>query len=1229
MSNYSCPLCPREWFSSQKALKLHLSSHTLPGDQPLDDSHPNRRSNRTRILPRPNSFGTNNSSHHTSTNNNPSANQLHPEVLINNQPSEHLASTSEPLISLTATDQHHQHPPDEVSRICSPFSFPDDSTAGALHPHQFPLNSYSLNQTVNFHPSMVHPTLSTLTPHQVLQARLYATADAAGAPKYLVDELLRLISDSTAQYGFTIDNTSYMFPSRRTYFGQLQEISGIPPPEAIPVELESGYTCIVYRHHFLQLFQDHLLSDAFSSIEDLDLPNPQIPFSSEPSGPFAFSSLTSSIWYHSAYHQRSEQLSPSRAILHPLVLYIDKTGVDGIMKSTVEPLVCTSAILSQEQRQDPKNWIVLGYIPNMDNLKSRPGHLHSQWSPPCSTTIRDYHRCLAVLLQPIKALQHKAPILKIRRGDSVRPMHVHCPIVSVLGDNLSQNQLCGRVGNSTESSVRMSRCCLTTASCSDEIPHECNRFPTGLLRRLTSGSLGMQYGNDHPIYLSDNLHAWKQYLSNIPSRAPFSRKALKDFKSLREKVCTAILQKCLGSHVVINAFEGIDFGPNSCIHTATVSDIMHSLESGLIQKLLSVLLDLMPNSQTAVLDEMVEVCFGNNKSGASELFPRISFLRGFSSLTLLSSSERVGQLFVIALLLNTPTGRRAFEKRFAVEFDSNRLKRKGQLKREADQEESEESVETESDNDSSTETPLRSTYTKDEINTILQRLDLTYLVEAANYLPAAHKELMYTVLQTTIATTQKNNLLLESTTAESVFPSNISLDYSNKSIFQGVREKSENQLHPEWPEELIDLTIPPARPRRKLQLSTDRVDADCSISLDMDQFRQLVELILCFHSFLKYGGSLFQEEELLHDRIESYQKSFHSMMEMLKDGIMRGDNSMQFRLQKFVECCHFLQDHLLRGPNVAHSTDTGERGLKRWAKAPARTAQNRSDNVFKQQVARNMHQAYLLRCVHDKHPTPVARDPGTGVTEVSGGNFVFIFRANVAGFFPSTCITKATLPLPLTNFPPAVVDFFKTSIGPWYSERLGEHPDYQLVIRTYTELKLPSSGCTVRCHPMYRKENEWYDYTTVAYAMEDGEQKDYPCRCTCIFTLPDDLPRDLLHCIVPVNDNNATAGNNATAEIFVLVQEVQNQSNHQLRLQSKICSRWTLQHVQCGRTHLHQPKLKCVTHHCLGDPILIIPYNLDNGKGSSLPSLCKQDGSDYEILWVADRREKWPLAFLD
>jgi hypothetical protein len=60
------------------------------------------------------------------------------------------------------------------------------------------------------------------------------------------------------------------------------------------------------------------------------------------------------------------------------------------------------------------------------------------------------------------------------------------------------------------------------------------------------------------------------------------------------------------------------------------------------------------------------------------MYPRLSFQKGFSTLTQLSSSERVGRLFVISLLLQYDgLGEWLFNNRFAVDSDSSRNSRSG------------------------------------------------------------------------------------------------------------------------------------------------------------------------------------------------------------------------------------------------------------------------------------------------------------------------------------------------------------------------------------------------------------------------------------------------------------------------------------------------------------------------------------------------------------------------
>jgi hypothetical protein len=60
---------------------------------------------------------------------------------------------------------------------------------------------------------------------------------------------------------------------------------------------------------------------------------------------------------------------------------------------------------------------------------------------------------------------------------------------------------------------------------------------------------------------------------------------------------------------------------------------------------------------------------------------------------------------------------------------------------------------------------------------------------------------------------------------------------------------------------------------------------------------------------------------------------------------------------------HFLDNMLNLGSAGGFSTQTGERGLKFWAKIFAVTAQKRSDEVFSGQVVSRIHESELLGAI--------------------------------------------------------------------------------------------------------------------------------------------------------------------------------------------------------------------------------------------------------------------------
>ena len=444
--------------------------------------------------------------------------------------------------------------------------------------------------------------------HDRYMGRLYKICDDAGAAKYLCDEFLDAIRDATSN-GF--DLNSALLTRRRSFMPKIQKQLGLQKPESIPVTLESGEKVVVHRFHYLDLLKEHLISPVFAELHNLDLPDPNDPWSVFPANAApTYESPASSDWYREYVKHQDEEIPnlASEWMIHPLTLYIDKTGADGIMKNTLEPLVCTSSLLSQKCRQDCTNYIILGHIPDTDRSsapKRRALKMHT----------RDFHRCLRILLDPLIKLQKECPPIQFRRGKETAWYRGLFPVQTIMGDNLSSNKLCGRVNNNTRGSPRMCRCCLTPYGETDTIPHECKPINPALIQKLSSAALGCDYGSQgqsHPAALSVNLEAWDDFVNGHSTKS--ERDVLRKFLTLRKQISARVLKSVYGCHVVDNALNEVDFGPGGSVESATVSDIMHSVEEGLVKLILQIVLGVMTPKQKEAVDALVEKIFSSANS---------------------------------------------------------------------------------------------------------------------------------------------------------------------------------------------------------------------------------------------------------------------------------------------------------------------------------------------------------------------------------------------------------------------------------------------------------------------------------------------------------------------------------------------------------------------------------------------------------------------------------------
>ena len=217
------------------------------------------------------------------------------------------------------------------------------------------------------------------------------------------------------------------------------------------------------------------------------------------------------------------------------------------------------------------------------------------------SSVRDYHKCLSILLEPlVKAQTEPCPLLNVRLGDHIRRV---CVILlmgrAVLGDEKSNDMQCDRVGSFSRT-LRLSRATFTPSKFASNTSRLFHWIKTSVIERVTRAAMF-----DPSIGASSE---WNKHLGNLRT-GQIKNKHLSSAKR-RTRISTEILKKALGSHAVNNAFFSIDFASEYGIFGHTMADIMHLLEEGIIKYLVSVFLEPLSATVLGELDIYVNKLLG-------------------------------------------------------------------------------------------------------------------------------------------------------------------------------------------------------------------------------------------------------------------------------------------------------------------------------------------------------------------------------------------------------------------------------------------------------------------------------------------------------------------------------------------------------------------------------------------------------------------------------------------
>jgi hypothetical protein len=354
-----------------------------------------------------------------------------------------------------------------------------------------------------------------------------------------------------------------------------------------------------------------------------NLVNSQNPFGKYvPVGP-SDKEVLASYWYSKTYDKYITD--PETQFLLPLEMYLDKTGkTTGMTSYCGEPLIWASVLLSYTIRQDHETWPVQGYINDLEKTSSAKKTLSSGRKGEMGRTLRNYHKVAAAVLQSVVDCQNKGGFDGyVCMGDEVRYMRI-IPIFAFLkGDGKSGDAVVARYGGKN-CKMRVPRLCHTSLDKLDDPLHACPWMVGEHLERLYAGAT---------------------------QRAPTRELE-------RERRCYLQALTDTSTHVCDNAFSKLDFGYNPFgITLATPLDMMHAFESGIMPRVLNCFIASMGTTVRVAVDDLIEDMFKQLRSTIQSEFVRVNFVRGPTSLTLLSSHEWPRITFTFLLVLLSPKGR--------------------------------------------------------------------------------------------------------------------------------------------------------------------------------------------------------------------------------------------------------------------------------------------------------------------------------------------------------------------------------------------------------------------------------------------------------------------------------------------------------------------------------------------------------------------------------------------
>ena len=486
--------------------------------------------------------------------------------------------------------------------------------------------------------------------------KLCQICDKANVPHHIVDDVVDLLRDCKKN---NVNVQPELLKKREHFLKHLSNRFKNPIPQSIIVGLEGfssndlKYSRDIrdsaeinwydFKEQALDLIHDIGIWGNLDNFEGTI--DPKNPFSGQsPRTDGLLDEVVDGAWYKRTYAECKEIAGDEDFMVMGVILYCDKTGTDVNQRAGLEPISFTFTTFNRECRYRSEAWRVLGFVPDLEmkstayKTKQRLGLMGK------GRSCRNYHTCLKYILESLKKFQGKDHVIRewVRIGDHVSVRRLFFPVAFIIGDSQSQDKMCGRY-LAYANVPRICRACDVTPEECENPNHKCNFISMSDIHDLCLA--GMQLYSPEEYGIGIQLD---QYTEN-----EIKATKLETHENLR----------LLSQHMHINAFHDVWLGSNTYgLLESLPHDMMHAFLHGVLMYVIEVTMSPLNPSEKYALDKLVDNIVVPVKSSLKNDYPRCSFTRGITNLTLLTADERAGVAFVLALVAASKPGSDMLEK---------------------------------------------------------------------------------------------------------------------------------------------------------------------------------------------------------------------------------------------------------------------------------------------------------------------------------------------------------------------------------------------------------------------------------------------------------------------------------------------------------------------------------------------------------------------------------------